>query len=100
MPRGTASVKVDLSGLESFLDDVGHSGAVEMLVDSVARDVMAEARLSAPVKTGDYQRSIHVETVRTRHRTVAKVVADVPHALAVEARTGNLARALKRAKRR
>lgn len=100
MPRGAASVTVDLSGMESFLDDVGHSSAVEMLVDSVARDVMAEARLSAPFRTGAYRDSIHVETVRTQHRTVKKVIADVAHALPVEARTGNLARALKRAKRR
>lgn len=52
------------------------------------------ARANAPVVTGTYRDSIHVETVRHNGRTVVQVVADAPHAMTVEASQGVLARAL------
>lgn len=58
-----------------------------------AEKVLAEARANAPVDSGAYQASLTVEQATT-DRAVARVVANVPYALDVEARTGNLARAL------
>lgn len=58
-----------------------------------AEKVAAVARQSAPVATGKYRASIHVESATT-DRAVERVVADAPHALVVEAKTGNLARAV------
>ena len=55
--------------------------------------VAAAAQASAPVKTGAYRASIHRESATT-DRAVERVVADVPYALTVESRTGNLARAI------
>lgn len=55
------------------------------------------ARDNAPDATGEYRESIHVEVVpRTGidDWADAYVVADAPHAGVVEARTGNLTRAL------
>jgi hypothetical protein len=48
---------------------------------------------SAPVASGAYRDSLHIETDHT-DRMVKRVVADVDYALVVEANTGNLARAL------
>lgn len=55
--------------------------------------VEAAAKAGAPVESGAYRDSIHRESATT-DRAVERVVADAPHALLVEARTGNLARAL------
>jgi hypothetical protein len=60
-----------------------------------AEAVAAAARGGAPVESGDYQRSIHVEVVDHPSRVVAHVVADVPYAMVVEAATGNMARSLR-----
>lgn len=98
---GRVSVKVELSGFNRWVSDVGRSDEVEALMSGIARDVASQARLTAPYSDitdpehEHYRDSIHVETVTTKHRTVKRVVADVAHATAVEARTGNMARALK-----
>lgn len=55
--------------------------------------VEAKAKADAPVETGAYRDSIHIEQ-DTTDRAVVRVVADVPHAHLVEANTGNLSRAL------
>ena len=64
----------------------------------LAEKVAAAARESAPVgETGDYRDGIHVQTDRRtglNDWAHAYVVADAPHSGFVEARTGNLARAL------
>lgn len=64
----------------------------------LANQVADRARASAPVgETGDYKASIHVETdKRTSESDFAHayVVSDSPYAGVVEARTGNLVRAL------
>ena len=51
------------------------------------------ARANAPVASGAYRDSIHVETDHT-DRMVKRVVADVDYALVVEAEHGTLARSL------
>lgn len=82
-----------------------HSGMAQMLrehmmeraVKPAAERVAARARATAPVDTGAYQASIHVEVTQTG-RLVARVVASDRKAGLIEARTGNLARAMSAAR--
>lgn len=67
-------------------------------VDSATAGVAARARASAPRDTGAYASSIKTGRVR-RDRIVGIVVSDDPAALAIEARYGTLARALRAARR-
>lgn len=84
----------------AFFEQLGGSPAVEKLVVDAAQTVAAAARSSAPVGSGDYRDRIRVQVIRHRRlRTVALVVAEDPKSLLVEAKTGNLARALQRVKR-
>lgn len=87
-----AKTKVTMNhrGLQEYLD--GDHGVSDLL-DTRASRILAQAQASAPVKSGDYRRSLHVETVHT-DRMVKRVVADVEYARAVEADTGTLSRAL------
>lgn len=95
------SVKVTLEGFDSWVSDIGKSQEVDSLLSGIASEVASVARRTAPVSDitdpshVHYRDAIEVETVRAKHRTVKKVIAGVDHATAVEARTGNLARALK-----
>jgi intein/homing endonuclease len=82
---------------ESFIPALGNSAAVENIVRAKAEQVANAARTSAPVDTGDYRSSIRVKIVRTRFRTVAKIVADSDHSMLVESKHGTLARALRAA---
>lgn len=82
--------KLKQNGLQSYLD--GGNG-VEALLDAEAQAAADRARSGAPVASGSYRDSIHVETDRT-DRMVKRVIADVPYAMVVEANTGNLGRAL------
>jgi hypothetical protein len=82
-------VTLDSSGVLDALS----SAAVRAQLESIAHRVEAAAIASAPVKTGNYKNSIHVED-DTTDRARVRVVASAPHAHLVEARTGNLARAL------
>jgi hypothetical protein len=70
-----------------------NSPEVRAMLRQRAEAVAARARSTAPVNTGDYRNSIQVESATT-DRAVERVVSRAPHALIVEARTGNLARAL------
>lgn len=76
--------------IQEYLD--GQHG-VERVLDGLAHECEQRAKASAPVDSGAYRDSIHIETVHT-DRMVKRVVADVPYAMAVEADTGNLARSL------
>jgi hypothetical protein len=86
----TTKVKLNHRGIQEYLD--GQHG-VEGLLDDEAEKAAEKAQASAPVDTGAYRDSIHVETVHT-DRMVKRVVADVDYAMVVEADTGNLARSL------
>lgn len=79
-----------------------NSGGVQELLDGdvaddacrpYAEQVEGRAIANAPQDSGEYMASIHIEVDHT-DRLVYRVVADAEHAMAVEARTGNLARAL------
>lgn len=86
-------------GLERIT--LNHASMAALLKGEAARaaiephlgQVHAAAIAGAPVDSGEYVASIHTEWATT-DRLVGRVVADAPHALAVEADTGNLARAL------
>lgn len=86
------NVRLNIPGLIEIAND-----ANEALCKPIAEQVAARARASAPRDTGDYAESIHTETdPRTGQNDWAHtyVVADDKKALIIEARTGNLARAL------
>lgn len=82
------------AGIGEMLND----DALRRKLRPIAERVAAQARATAPVDSGQYRDSIHVES-DTTDRVVERVVADAPHAMVVESRTGNLARALSAAGR-
>lgn len=73
--------------------DLLRSPQVEAKCEEVARRVLAQAQAIAPVKTGAYKRSLHIEKIAHAHRDTFAVVADVPYTTYVEAVHGTLARA-------
>lgn len=88
MPR--AKVRLNSPGVEDLLTAAGVRADLTRRMERVAE----HAQSTAPVgETGNYRDSIRVEQ-DTTDRAVVRVRAAVPYALAVEAHTGNLARAL------
>jgi hypothetical protein len=83
-------VTINHRGIQEYLD--GKHG-VEAVLEREAQQSLDRAKASAPVRTGAYKDSLHIETVHT-DRMVKRVVADVAYARVVEADTGNLARSL------
>lgn len=84
-----AKIKLISRGMRALLTDPGVGADLERRAGRVA----ATARATAPVDTGAYRDSIGVETDVT-DRVVARVVARDPKSHIIEARTGNLSRAL------
>ena len=82
-------VKMNSAGVREILN----SSEVRAELRRLAGPVADRARSDAPRDTGEYADSIKVEDATT-DRAVVRVVARAPHARLVEARTGNLARAL------
>ena len=87
-------VKLNRRGVLAILNDPRVTDHVE----DVAGRVLDAAVASAPVDTGDYQASLMIERAKPWDRTVVRVIANSAHSMGVEARTGNLARALSAAK--
>lgn len=77
------------SGIRELLT----SDETRAVLTDKAQAVEAAAKSSAPVASGAYRDSIHIEQ-DTTDRAVTRVVSDAPHAFVVQANTGNLARAL------
>lgn len=81
--------------------NLDHAGMAAMLKSAPVRAeltrrgarVLAAAKSSAPVDTGDYKAGLHLEE-DTTDRAVVRVVADDWKSAIVEASTGNLGRAL------
>ncbi|NHN55775.1 HK97 gp10 family phage protein [Calidifontibacter sp. DB0510] len=91
MARPSARVEVDEQALQRFLD----TDAIK-LATVVGEKVAARARTTAPVLSGAYRDGIDVQVARdasTGHKTV-RVGSSVAYTMVIEARTGNLARAL------
>lgn len=85
-----AKVVLNHAGIAEVLK----SGEVESLLKQKADAAAAAARASAPVASGEYRQSITAFTEQHSDRVVAHVSSSAPHAMIVEAATGNLARAL------
>lgn len=83
----------NMAGLIDLSNEVLEADCIPL-----AEKVADAARASAPVgETGDYKGSIHVESDKRTSEgdwAHARVVADSDHAGIVNARTGNLTRAL------
>lgn len=82
-------VKLNHSGVRAVLNDSG----VRAELTRRAERVLAAAKESAPVESGEYRDNLHIEQATTDRASV-RVVSDTDHSLVVEAKTGNLARAL------
>lgn len=91
-----ARAKIHIDFDEMFFDRTLNSPAVRGLVDQAAYQALGEAKATAPVDSGEYRDSLHIEHVMHAHRQTAVVAADVPYALDVEARHGTLTRAAKK----
>lgn len=82
----------------SFFEDILKSEQVAALCEARADAAAEIARANAPVKTGAYRDSIHVERHIIGDRVSALVVADDYKTIWIEALTGNLARAIRAVK--
>lgn len=80
---------------DSYFDEILNSAGVQRLCRSKAEQALAIARATAPVDTGAYRAGLAVEAKRSAHRTVYRVVGHDRKTLLIEAKTGNLVRALK-----
>lgn len=90
-----AGITLNQRGLRQILN----SRQVRADLTRRGRSVLAQAITDAPVDTGAYRDSLSIEQATT-DRAVVRVVADVDHAVLVEATTGTLNRALDAAARR
>lgn len=84
---------------QSFFDNVLRSPAVERIVDDVAARTLTNAQSGAWVDTGAYKDGFHIEHHESAYRRVAQVVGSDEKTMLLESKSGNLARALKAAKR-
>jgi hypothetical protein len=82
-------IKLKSSGMAALLKD---SGVRSMLTERAER-VLATAQSIAPVASGAYRGSLHLEQ-DTTDRAVVRVVASVDYSHVVEANSGTLARAI------
>lgn len=89
-------VRIDWN--ESFFQNVLKSPEVAGLCEQAATAAAAAARATAPVKTGAYRESIHVEKKQGKTRAWCKIVADDEKAGLIESKTGNMRRALSKAR--
>ena len=92
---GSEQTKVDFN--EAFFDAIMHSAGVESLCRQKAEAVLQEAKATAPVDNGDYRDGIEIKVVHHAHRDTYQVVGTDAKTMLVESKTGNLARALKKA---
>ena len=87
-------------GWANFERDIAFHPAVVGMIRNMTARAGAAARAGASVKTGHYKASIREEIDLSGHVPVGRVIADDPAAMAIEAYTGNLARAAKAARPR
>lgn len=86
-------LEIDYAEMGRILRAEGEYSGVRAELTRRMQPVLAAAKASAPSVTGAHKASIHLVQATT-DRAVVRVVADSDHSLAVEAKTGNLARAL------
>lgn len=96
MASKAGEVKID----NAFFSELGKSPGVVGIVQEAADRVMQTAITTAPVDSGDYKSRFVTTRRESQFRTVVEVTNIDPGALAIEARTGNMARAVKRSAKR
>lgn len=82
----------------SFFDEMLNSAGVRALTRGAAEKALNIARANAPVDTGAYRDGLQVEVVQHAHRTTYRVVGTDAKTMLIESQTGNLVKALKKAK--
>lgn len=82
----------------SFFDEMLNSAGVRALTRGAAEKALNIARANAPVDTGAYRDGLQVEAVQHAHRTTYRVVGTAAKTMLIESQTGNLVKALKKAK--
>ncbi|WGD38477.1 HK97 gp10 family phage protein [Lysinibacter sp. HNR] len=84
---------------KQWFDTALRSPKVEKLVKEAGESSLAEAKANAPVDTGEYKDKIAIEYHEAKYRRVLRVVGRDEKTLLIEAKTGNLARSLRAAKK-
>lgn len=82
----------------SSFDEMLNSAGVRALTRGAAEKALNIARANAPVDTGAYRDGLQVEAVQHAHRTTYRVVGTDAKTMLIESQTGNLVKALKKAK--
>lgn len=82
----------------SFFDEMLNSAGVRALTRGAAEKALNIAGANAPVDTGAYRDGLQVEAVQHAHRTTYRVVGTDAKTMLIESQTGNLVKALKKAK--
>lgn len=90
MPRGKLGWFVPRKGA---VEEALNQRRVRDGLQPAAERVLAAAKASAPVDTGDYRDSLRIEYVKT-DRWVARIISDAPYGGLVEADRGTLMKAL------
>lgn len=90
--------EVDIEWDQDFFDNLLKSPEVAALTKRAAEQAAIAARATAPYDTGALQGSIHVEEHETAYRKIYRVRADDEKAMLIESKTGNLRKALGKAK--
>lgn len=83
---------------DSFFDEMLNSAGVRALTRGTAEKALNIAKANAPVDTGAYRDGLQVEAVQHAHRTTYMVVGTDAKTMLIESQTGNLVKALKKAK--
>lgn len=84
---------------DSYFEEIGKSAKVTNLCLDVAQKVLAKAKADAPKDTEDYANGLQLQVVQRRFRNAVLVVGTDWKTLIIEAKTGNLARALQAVKK-
>lgn len=83
-----------------YFDNIMETAEIESLSKAAAERAHVIAQSTAPVDSGDYRDRLGVERRQSRFRGVWRVVGRDKKTMLIEAKTGNLARALKAAKQK
>lgn len=84
---------------DAFFAELGKSAGVTSIVKDTAAKVANTARSTALVDTGAYRDGIRQRIKSTRYRNIGIVEGVDSKTLLIESKTGNLARALRGARR-
>lgn len=80
--RGDIRIDWDEGQIRAMLS--GEAGETSQEIQRRARAVQRRAQTAAPFRTGELRYSIHVDTRYPSEGAAAEIIADAPHALAVE----------------